>query len=172
MATLGMKISTQDLPESENNFEPIAAGIYTAQIETCEPTKTKDGEGTYLKMKFKILAPTNANRVIFTNLNIVNKNDTCQRIGLEALRNLLVACEVTTFEDTDQIVGKMVDIKVKIRPAKGEYGPSNDISGYSVASGGVSAPVQTETKATPSWASASKVEDKKPEQANKPAWMK
>ena len=167
------KINVTELPEGQNNFEPIPAGVYTAQIAACEQKKTKDGTGSYLNFQYKILGPAKfANRVVFDIMNVVNKSEIAQKIGRESLRFLMVACGLDNVADTDEFIGQMLMIKVKIKPAKDGYEAGNSVSGYEKIDGGM--PTQNmpsaPTNVSP-WASVPKAPEPKTE-PNKPAWAK
>lgn len=145
-----MPINRNELPENENNFEPVPAGNYDVQIKSGEVKTTKDGTGKYIAVGYQILGPTHQNRIVFGNFNIQNKSADAERIGRSQLGDLLTAINLDVIQDTDQLIGKILTIKVKIRPAKGEYEASNDVVGW-YASKGSSMPTGSipKTPATP-----------------------
>jgi hypothetical protein len=116
--------------DPSDNFEAIESGWYTAQLQTSESLKTNAGDGSYLKLMFKILQGKYKGRMVFTNLNLDNPNPVAVEI---AERNLSAICHATgvfLLENTEQLHGKPLEIKVKYIPAKGKYDASNDVSGY------------------------------------------
>jgi len=156
MANLGQSFNTNEIPQSENNFEPLPIGWYTCVIGSADLKDTKAGTGEYIAVRYNVTGPTHEGRVIFSNLNIRNPNPKAQEIGIQQLGELMRAIGLASVEDTDQLIGGQLEIKVKIREASGGYDASNDVSGFKAMKGGV-APVASSTTAapatgTPPWA--------------------
>ena len=159
MANLGQSFNTNEIPQSENNFEPIPSGWYTCEIASAELKDTKAGTGSYIAVRYNITGPESIGRVIFGNLNIRNPNPKAQEIGIQQLGELMRAIGLASVEDTDQLIGGKCSIKVKIREASGGYDASNDVSGFKAMAGG-SAPMSSPSPAaspanvstTPPWA--------------------
>jgi len=162
MANLGQSFNANDIPQSENNFEPIPAGWYEVSINTAELKETKAGTGEYIALRYDVLGPAHQGRVIFGNLNIRNPNSKAQDIGIQQLGELMRAIGLPSVEDTDQLVGGHLEVKVKIREASGGYDASNDVSGFKAVKGGA-VPMATKK--------AAKSEDA-PVAAGTPPWAK
>lgn len=132
-----LNININDLPdEQEKSYELLAPGWYDATIEKAELKDTKSGTGQYIKLQLGL----DNGRVVFANLNIKNPNDTAQRIGLSQLKKVMAAARLTQVQNTDQFVGVRLEIKVAIRPAKGEYSAQNEVKDYRAISGAMSSP--------------------------------
>jgi|TARA_R110000787_G_scaffold91982_3_gene193694 hypothetical protein len=136
MANLGQSFNTNEIPESDNNFDPIPAGWYEVSVNSAELKETKAGTGEYIAMRYDVLGPAHQGRVIFGNLNIRNPNPKAQDIGIQQLGELMRAIGLASVEDTDQLVGGHLEVKVKIREASGGYEASNDVSGFKAIKGG------------------------------------
>ena len=136
MANLGQSYNTSDIPENQNNFEPIPVGWYEVTINSADLKETKAGTGEYIAMRYDVLGPTHQGRVIFGNLNFRNPNPKAQDIGIQQLGEIMRAIGLPSVEDTDQLVGGHLEIKVKIREASGGYDASNDVSGFRAVKGG------------------------------------
>ena len=93
-------------------------------------------------MQYTILGPSYQGRVIFANINISNPNPKAQEIGLGQLNSLISAIGLASVSDTDQLLNKQVDIKVKIQAAKDGYEASNDVNNWHKFSGGISGTTQ------------------------------
>lgn len=159
-------ISINDIPVSTNDYSPIPAGEYVANIKDAELKVTKDGTGQYIKLKLQIVAPTNAGRVIFSNLNIQNKSEKAEQIGRQQFGEVMRALGLNTVQDTDQLIGGTIGIKVSIREAQNGYEAQNEVKGYKslngsapprvlaahVALGENEATVTQAAKASPPWA--------------------
>ena len=163
MANLGQSFNANDIPQSENNFEPIPAGWYEVSINTAELKETKAGTGEYIALRYDVLGPAHQGRVIFGNLNIRNPNSKAQDIGIQQLGELMRAIGLASVQDTDQLVGGHLEVKVKIREASGGYDASNDVSGFKAVKGG-SVPMATKK--------AAKSDDAPVAAAGTPPWAK
>jgi Protein of unknown function (DUF669) len=152
MALLDETINRSELPVSENNFEALPAGTYLARITEAEIKPTKAGTGKYFKIRYDILGPTHQGRVVYGNLNIRNPNPQAEKIGRQQLNELMTAIGLTQLNDTDQLIGAPLHIKLKVRESE-EYGPSNDVSGFKAAGSSIeSAPASAPAASSPPWA--------------------
>jgi hypothetical protein len=154
MAFLDQEISLNDIPQSTNNFEPIPAGWYSANITGAELKSTKAGNGSYIAVRYDITGPTHEGRVVFGNINIRNPNPQAETIGRQQLGDIMRAIGLTSVKDTDQLIGTSLMIKVSVREDE-KYGASNDIKGHKAIHG--SEPPKPAAKpakasaATPPW---------------------
>ena len=170
MAYLDQPINVNDLPEDTGgDFSPIPAGDYTASIKSADLTPTKDGSGQYIKLRLDVTGPTHAGRVIFSNVNIRNQSSAAEQIGRAQLGAIMKAAGMATLQDTDQLVGVQLGIKVAIREARTTpegktYEASNEVKGYKALGGtapvvngtmpkpGATAAAPAAGKAAPPWA--------------------
>ena len=135
MAFLGTTIRAEDLPQSTGDFEPLPAGLYTVSIASADLTPTKDGSGQYIKLKLNVIAPTHQGRTIFANLNIRNQSAKAEEIGRQQLGSILRAINLAAIEDTDQLIGGVMDVKVTIKAATDQYAAGNEVKGYYAPAG-------------------------------------
>ena len=145
MAFLNETFSTADLPEGRGEFEPLPAGWYSATIAGAELKDTKAGTGQYIAVRYDITGPTHQGRVVFGNLNIRNPNPKAEEIGRQQLGDLMRAIGLSKVEDTDQLIGGQLQIKLAIKKSD-EYGDSNDVKSCKAISG--SAPPAASVPAT------------------------
>ena len=154
MAYLDQPINVNDLPEDTGgDFSLIPAGDYTASIKSADLTPTKDGSGQYIKLRLDVTGPTHAGRVIFANVNIRSQSSAAEQIGRAQLGAIMKAAGMATLQDTDQLVGVQLGIKVAIREARTTpegktYEASNEVKGYKALGG--TAPVVNGTMPKPS----------------------
>jgi len=159
MAYLDQPINVNDLPEDTGgDFSPIPPGDYTASIKSADLTPTKDGNGQYIKLRLDVTGPTHAGRVIFSNVNIRNQSSAAEQIGRAQLGAIMKAAGMATLQDTDQLIGVQLGIKVAIREARTTpegktYEASNEVKGYK-ALGGTAPVVNGGTMPKPSAAAA------------------
>lgn len=158
MAKLHMNFNVNELPVSENNFEPLPAGWYTASISQADVTTPqkyrmgKDENDIYvqnlpykmLNIRWDILGPTHQGRVIFDSFFIQHADETPQKIGMQKLQQLLTAAGIIDLNDTDQLISVTVQIKLSVKESEyqGEKQVRNEIKGYkALESGGAPMPV-------------------------------
>lgn len=138
MAQLNFDASTVSPSES---IEAIPAGWYNAQIDQSEMKPTKDGSGAYLELRFSILDGQYASRKVFTRLNLRNANPVAQEIAYRQLSAICHAIGVLQVQDSQQLHGRPLKIKVKVRAASGDYEASNEISAFKSINEQVDGPV-------------------------------
>lgn len=127
MATLNFDASKVAPQEA---FEVIPAGWYNAMIDESDIKPTKDGVGRYLELRFSVLDGQYAGRKLFQRLNIVNANPTAQEIAYKQLSAIAHAVGILQVPDSTVLHNRPLKIKLKIRPAAGEYEASNEINGW------------------------------------------
>tara|TARA_R110002126_G_scaffold7851_1_gene38117 strand:- start:433 stop:918 length:486 start_codon:yes stop_codon:yes gene_type:complete len=149
-----------DLPvddRPDGDFSPIPAGDYQVSIVSADMVPTKAGTGMLLKIRYDVIGPTHAKRVIFGQLNIQNPSAKAEEIGRLELRKLMSAVGLQRFEDTDQFVGAPLTIKVAIETSE-NYPAKNVVKGWKSIGGESALPMPAmaaapATKsATPPWA--------------------
>jgi len=157
MALLSQSFNINDLPTPSDDFAPLPDGWYTASINSAEIRDTKDKTGQYIAIRYDILGPTHQGRVVFGNVNIKNKSTQAEEIGRQALGSIMRAIGLARVDDTDQLIGGSLQIKLAIRTQEG-YEPTNDVRGYKAIEGGSLpqakefAPTsQASDKAAPPW---------------------
>ena len=156
MAQLNETFSVDALPVSERNFEPLPAGWYTVVVNGAEIKNTKAGTGQYIAIRYDVTGPTHQGRVVFGNLNIKNPNPKAEEIGRQQLGELMRAIGLSTVQDTDQLIGGQLMIKLDVRESE-QYGASNDVKGFKSngsappAAGVKAAAPVASTKAAPPW---------------------
>jgi len=135
MANLGEVFDVEFLPKGKGAFDPIPAGWYTATMSGAEVKATKTGTGQYIAVKYTITGPSHQGRVIFGNLNIKNQSPKAEEIGRQQLREILEATGLSKVEDTDQLIGHNLQIKIDIEKSE-QYGDRNQIKGFKAIVGG------------------------------------
>lgn len=155
MARLDIGFTADELPESRGDYEPLPEGWYSAEIGDAEIRVTKDGTGQYIRCRYNITGPTKAGRVVFGNFNIMNKSQKAEEIGRQQLGELMRCIGLGRIEDTDQLIGCPLQIKLSIRPAENGYSAQNEVRGFRVSEGAApakAAPAASSSKAAPPWA--------------------
>lgn len=121
------------------DFGPLPPGEYTVEVIDADMRPTKKGDGQYVWLELSVIEPAAyVNRKLWANLNIVNPSAKAQEIGLAQFSSLCRAAGIRQCKDTDELINKVVNVDVKIKPADGTYGESNAVTNFSRAD---SAPV-------------------------------
>lgn len=146
-------ISVDTLPVSTNNYDPIPAGWYNAVINSAELKDTKSGTGQYINVRYDV-TEIHAGRVVFGMITVKNANAVAEQIGRQQLGELLRAIGKASVNDTDELLGAQLCIKVGISEREG-YEPRNEVKGFKALKGGmpsvVSKPVVTDAKQKAPW---------------------
>lgn len=159
MAFLPQAFDAADLPQGTGNFDPLPAGWYDVAITGAELKSTKDGNGSYIKVRYDVTGPTHQGRVVFGNLNIQNASAKAEEIGRQQLGEIMRAIGLSRVQDTDQLIGGNLSIKLEVKPADGQYSAGNEVRGFRALAGGTSPKPQAaapsapaSTRAAPPWA--------------------
>lgn len=142
MAFLGETFAADDLPTGNGEYELLPEGLYSATITKAEVNQTKSGTGTKIDVRFDITGPSHQGRVVFAAINIRNQSAKAEEIGRQQLGEIMRAIGLARLEDSDQLVGGQLQIKVKIKQptpddvARGYSQARNEVAGYRALSGG------------------------------------
>lgn len=118
------------------SFDPLPAGWYNANITSSEMKPTKDGSGAYIQLELTILDGQYANRKVFDRLNVQNKSQVAQEIAYATLSSICHATGVIQVQDTSQLHGIPMEVKLSVRAASDGYEAANDVKGYRASSQG------------------------------------
>jgi hypothetical protein len=116
-------------PSTRTEYAPLPAAWYLATIHSAEVKVTKAGNGEFIKIRYDLVGGEHANRVVFGNLNTKNPSEKAQEIGRQQLGELMRAIGLPTIQDTDQLVGGTLEIKLSVRDDP-QWGVSNEVRGF------------------------------------------
>lgn len=116
--------------EVSKGFDPIPENWYEAQITKSELKESKTG-GKFLALTFKVINGDFAGRLVFTNLNLVHKDTAVVNRAQADLARICEACDLETIEDSTELHGIPIGIRVVITPGDAKWPDRNDIRGYS-----------------------------------------
>lgn len=160
--------ATQVAPDTGGG-DPVPAGWYNVMIDESEMKPTKTEGGLRLSLRFTILDGQYANRKVFTGLNLKNANPVAQEIAYKQLSAICHAVGIMQVQDSQQLHGRPLKIKVKVRAASGDYEASNDITSYKNINEQVDGPVAGAAAAGAPWATAPAAAPQQPAWAPQPA---
>jgi hypothetical protein len=141
--------------EDHQPMEPVPAGWYTVVIAKSEMKPTKDATGEYLQLDLQVVEGEYSGRYIFDRLNLINNNQVAVDIAQRSLASICRAVGVLTPSDSAELHDRPFEVKVSVRPPKGDYDASNDVKGYRAVKG-TAAEATTKTSSsggssTPPW---------------------
>jgi len=129
MATLNFNAA--QVPTDFGTQDCVPAGWYNVMVDETEMKPTKDGSGAYLQVRFTVLDGQYVNRKVFTRMNLQNSNPTAQEIAYKQLSALCHAVNVLQLQDSVQLHGLPLKVKVKVRKdSTGQYEDQNEVTAY------------------------------------------
>lgn len=114
-------------------FDPLPPGWYAMQIVNSEIRQAKNSDGQYVWLELEVLEqhhPDLKGRRAWERLNLWNSNQQAVEISQRTLSAICRATGEMQVADTEQLHHKPLAVKLKVRPAEGNYEASNDITGY------------------------------------------
>jgi hypothetical protein len=109
---------------ARQSFEAIPPGPYTVLFDKAEIKPTKSGNGHYVEVQMSVIGGPFANRKLWDRINVDNPSAKCVEIGMAAMGQLATAIGLVRVRSTDEIIGKMCLVKVKVK------NDSNEIAKY------------------------------------------
>jgi hypothetical protein len=134
--------------EPMGSFSPLPVGEYLVVISASEMKDTKTGRGKYLQLVYDVVDGDYQGRHLFDRLNLVNENETAQKIAQQALSAICRAVGVMHPKDSEELHDRPFVVKVGIRAATEQYQESNTIKGYETKDGKSVTDKKAETKET------------------------
>jgi hypothetical protein len=110
--------------------DPIPSGWYPMVIKNSEMKPTKDKQGAYLELEFEVIDGEYKGRKVWDRLNLQNKNPVAVEIAYGSLSAICHAAGIIQVQDSQQLHGIPMEVKVGLREADGNYDASNDVKGY------------------------------------------
>ena len=135
-------------------YEPLPAGWYKAVITTSEEKPTKAQTGSYLQLSLEVIEGPMQGRKLTDRLNLNNPNATASEIAYRTLSAICHAVGVMTPRSSQDLHDKPLMVKVKVKPADGQYSASNEVVGYKAPGKTAmqeAAPAVASASATPPW---------------------
>jgi len=145
MAQLPNVANTGSNTEKMDDFTPIPAGAYNALIKKSEFKQTKAKTGHYLQLQLVIIDGEFKGRVLFERLNLDNPNPTAVQIANKALNSICDACGKVAVEDSEELHGIPMQVKVGLTVATPTQPASNEIKFYGPYEGEANEPVEDPT---------------------------
>lgn len=153
--------------EEMQDFTPLPAGEYLAHVVSSEVKSNSSNTGELLTLEWYILDGEYTGRRVFAHYNLSHSNPKAAEIGQRELAAACRAMGLGAVQDSEQMHAIPCIITLKIRPAKGSYGPSNDVKKYAPVGA-----MTTQTHGTPTAAAQIAPQQIAPQQnTGKPVWQ-
>lgn len=149
--------------DPSQSFDPIPAAWYRMRITNTEKRPTRSGDGHFLRVEHEIDEnhhPEYKGRKVWNNVNLWNANPQAAEIAQKELKALIIAAGLQSVSDSSDLHGAVVEVKVSVRAAEGNYDASNDVKGYRAV--GKNGDARQVAAAAPAKAAA----------GNKPPWQR
>ena len=130
MADLGETFDPETVPERENNFDPLPAGLYTVHITESDVVDLKSGNGRSLVLTFDVIDGLFQGRKLWDRLNIQHTSQEAQAIAQRALADLFLATATAPSRDSEDLHFKPLLARVAIDGKDPNYAPKNVIKAY------------------------------------------
>lgn len=131
----------------QNANEVLPPGLYT--VEVTNVTDKANANGSGCEIELTVIEPkAHERRKIWTTLYVNHSNETTQRIAREQIVALGQAAGIKELTNTDELFGKVVRVRTKIREARNGYPERADIAGY-MAAGDTAPPAAASRREAP-----------------------
>ena len=116
--------------EEGNTWSVIPAGEYVAQAIEAEVSPTKKGDGTVLKLVWKILEGEHEGRQVWQYVTYRHPSEQAQKFGRKTIKDLCVAMGIEqAVQDANVFLHKPVKIRVRIeKDDDGVYEDKNKVT--------------------------------------------
>jgi hypothetical protein len=123
-----------DPSDQGGDFEPLPDGWYRLRVVESDLKDNQARTGTYVKLRFDVVGPTHQGRVLWANITNMHESARAQSIGGKQLQTLCDAGGIALLEETEQLIGVVVEGRVVASNYNGKAG--NEIKGYRIPAGG------------------------------------
>ena len=161
MAKLPGSYNVNDVDDSDD-FDPVPAGWYPMELTKNEwKDSNKDPDNKYIACTLSILGDDYNGRLIWLNLNLVNKHPKAVSIAEKDLARLTKSCGFEEVDDVDELMNIPFEGKLVVKEETANFPAKNEIKGFR----------QYEDSAPPSKAEAKPSGSAESEKKTKP-WLK
>lgn len=103
-----------DEVEVEDNYDsgPLPSGTYTVVVHGAEKRDIKSGKGQGLSVAFDVIDGEHKGRRHFEFFTLKHEKEIAEQLGRKSLKRVAIACGIDRLEDTSQLVGQVLRIKV------------------------------------------------------------
>jgi hypothetical protein len=157
-------------PDQGRDFAPLPAGAYEAEITGSEVKDASTGNGCYLKLELSDHRPDPPGPQGVVEHHAAQ----CERPGREHRPGAAVGPvprgRHPEADDSDQLFQKLVRVRLKVKPASGNYAAGNEVTAYEAM--GSTPPVPTSSAARPAANSPAAAPAAAPAAGAVPPWQR
>lgn len=129
----GVDATRDDAPTGD--FQPLPGGWYPLLLVKAQVEDNKTKSGKVLKAEFNVLGDRYSGRKLFERFNLSTQRPEANylkavEIGLRNLGGLGKAVGIPVVTDTGELTNKVVDGRVRIRPAGNGYEADNEVAAF------------------------------------------
>lgn len=121
------KMGFEAVPDVDKDGKKIQ---YHVMMVKSTLMKNKETEGKNLACQFKITDGEKKGRILFTRLNLINKNQTAVEIANNELADIIRACGKESIKDSEELHGIDILVEVSIIEETDTNPASNKIIKY------------------------------------------
>lgn len=125
MAKLSKRYTTDGHEPSTPDYAPLPVGWYRVRITDATLKESRSG-GEYMNVRYDVSGGDHDGRVVFGMITTQHRNSKAVEIGEQQILDLAAACGIVELDDTDQLVGHEIDVRLKIERSD-EYGDRNRV---------------------------------------------
>jgi len=129
-----LNFDASEVAPMTDSFEPIPAGWYQMRVVGADMhVGSKPDAGEMLKLQLEVDAEEHmkyGGRRAFSYLCINHQSNTPRNIARRHLSSICQALKKGELQDTEELLGEVLNVRLKIRPAGNGYDASNEVAGF------------------------------------------
>jgi len=116
-----------------DTYEPLPEGDYVVAISSSELKDAKTAGNSYIQLDMDVLQGEHQGETYICRLNLFNTSQKAVDMANRELGAICKACGKPLVTSTEELHNIPMIVTLKVTPGKGDYGPSNQATGYSPA---------------------------------------
>lgn len=126
-----MNFNAMTVEPEKSKYEVLPVGEYKVKIiNTVQKPTRANPNNQYIQFDMEVLGGEYAGCALVDRLNIINGNPETVKKSMARLSAITRAAGKEKINDTAELHGKIVVVKVGVKKGEGDFGPSNSIWAY------------------------------------------
>lgn len=136
--------------QPQQSFDLLPPGHYLCRIVRAEGRHgAKPETGEMLSVEFEVLDPQYQGRKLWSMLCVNHQSEKVRQIAQQQLSSICHAIDRVSASCASDIIGHDLMVKVKVKPAEGQWEARNECAGYTAAPKGGGSVAPAAPKAQP-----------------------